>query len=33
MLDEDDYLSPIIVKVFLVAIRKEVCGLFLLSAS
>jgi hypothetical protein len=33
MLDEEDCLSPIIVKVFLVAMRKEVCGRFLLTAS
>jgi hypothetical protein len=33
MLDEEDCLSPIIVKVFFVAMRKDVCGLFLLTAS
>jgi hypothetical protein len=33
MLEEEDCLSPIIVKVFFVAMRKEVYGLFLLMVS
>jgi hypothetical protein len=33
MLLVDDCLSPIMVKVFLVAMRKEVCGRFLLIVS
>lgn len=33
MFDDDDCLSPIMVKVFFVAILNEVCGLFLLTVS